>query len=750
MQEGVAVNTGQSAPAHAQNLRSMDFTGAEFKRLLVGEWQPIRASPFYVFSLLIVAALVILLPLIYLGIIGLTGYGVYWAVTDLVYTDPEAPAPRRYTVFLGILLAILGAFVLIILVKPLIIPARKREDCFTLYRENEPRLYGFIDSLCELIGAPKPRFINVVSDVNASASFRNGIFSLFSRNDMILTIGMPLAAGLTVSQFAGIMAHELGHFSQSVGLRAHHIIRSVQFWLVRAVYERDLFDQWIHHLAVQIGGQVPVFYFAYALIMGISRAILFILLCLSNIFVSILSRQMEFNADRYETQLTGAKCFENTSRRMSELGAGLYFALEEAMVLHKRTRNREIPDDLPALAADHAGRVTKEMLLRASIAEKAEQRGLFLTHPPTHIRIAQAHKRNEPGILKSDAPASSLFADFHDGCRTATFGLYKELLQNDFYDAKFVPTTKLTGGRLQEGERRACLIKFLGFDPPTWRPFFPRAFVLGTPTDPKRCVQQIKDAKATLRETSADASAAAAQYLDDSEHILRIQQARAAIALKLKVNFTYLNMLPSSSAALAQKADLLQTKIAAATDTLESAMETGQARLAASLSLLCVPAIASRIRSADTKRARAQTLLTLLGGLRDSLRDLRELRSEMLDAECITKSIRGEQEFNACKPMIRTLSDKVRDRLMVIRERGGGIEYPYANLDRAKNLGERLVGASPGWREFEQIFDAGSRTITIYAEDQRRAIAELVEIAAHVEQDLARSSSAAPPSAAAT
>jgi Zn-dependent protease with chaperone function len=65
--------------------------------------------------------------------------------------------------------------------------------------------------------------------VNASASFRRGFLSLFSR-DLTLTIGLPLVAGLTVRQLGGVLAHEFGHFAQGAGMRLTFVVRSVNAW----------------------------------------------------------------------------------------------------------------------------------------------------------------------------------------------------------------------------------------------------------------------------------------------------------------------------------------------------------------------------------------------------------------------------------------------------------------------------------------------------------------------------------------
>ncbi len=96
----------------------------------------------------------------------------------------------------------------------------------------------FIDRLCDAVHAPRPRRIDVDCQVNASAGFRRGMLSMLLGRDPVLTIGLPFVAGMNARQFAGILAHEFGHFAQGGGIRLIYVIRPISFWFTRVVYER--------------------------------------------------------------------------------------------------------------------------------------------------------------------------------------------------------------------------------------------------------------------------------------------------------------------------------------------------------------------------------------------------------------------------------------------------------------------------------------------------------------------------------
>ena len=106
----------------------------------------------------------------------------------------------------------------------------------------EPRVYQLVPAICIAVRARAPRRIELNCDLNASAHFDRGLRGFF-RGDLMLTLGMPLLAGLTQREIAGVIAHEFGHFRQGAGMRISYLIRRVNGWFARVVYERDAWDE---------------------------------------------------------------------------------------------------------------------------------------------------------------------------------------------------------------------------------------------------------------------------------------------------------------------------------------------------------------------------------------------------------------------------------------------------------------------------------------------------------------------------
>lgn len=258
-------------------------------------------SAFYKFALTLAAMLVVMLPLVYIAIMALVGYGVYYHAVNhtglLTVTGTRYVRARVALFFLYLAPIVGGVLVIGFMLKPFLAPRRSRDVGPTLTANDEPLLFDFIARLCRKLGAPFPRRIEVNCDANAAAGFRRGWLSLFS-NDLVLVIGMPLAAKLDVAQLAGVIAHEFGHFRQRTTMRLSYIIRSVNGWFARVVYERDSWDASLHECFYSGVWQLSALCWLLRGFVWLTRRILWALMMVSHTITCWLSREMELDADR--------------------------------------------------------------------------------------------------------------------------------------------------------------------------------------------------------------------------------------------------------------------------------------------------------------------------------------------------------------------------------------------------------------------------------------------------------------------
>ena len=295
-----------------------------------------RNSAGYRAGLLLVAMTMLVLPVVYVGLVGLVCFGLYWHATH----DIDQSAFIGYA---GPL--IIGMIVLAFLIRPLLV--RRRDDSvpLTLRRVDEPVLFEFIDRLCRAMGSPAPVRIDVDLAVNASASFRGGLRGMV-RRELVLTFGLPLAACLDARQFADVLAHELGHFSQGSAMRLTYIVRRINLWFLRLVYYRDHWDRALARLSRR--GNVIVMLVAISTrgMVWLVRRILWCLMTAGHAVSAMMMRQMENDADRYQCRVAGSESFGRTFERLRCVSARQVAAMSD---LAAAFRERRLADDMPAI-----------------------------------------------------------------------------------------------------------------------------------------------------------------------------------------------------------------------------------------------------------------------------------------------------------------------------------------------------------------------------------------------------------------
>ena len=386
-----------------------------------------KAGLGYRFAATLAAFFMLLLPVLYVGVILLViaamFYHAYYSVEMFKYF-------RGRAVIFGFMLYIFpllaGCVCVFFMFKPLFArPARQTRER-SLTRHGEPILFALVDKICAVVKAPRPKQIDVDADVNASAGFRSGIWSLFKKGDLTLTIGAPLAAGFTVNQFVGVLAHEFGHFSQGGGMKMTFIVRSINHWFARVVYERDEWDQ---RLADQVESddsdfRIKLLFLLSQLFVFIARCVLWCFMMIGHIACSILLREMEYNADLFEIRLCGTKNFRETSQRLTELSVGYQKAQYDLIDNYMRGQQLE---DLPILAVSYADSLSFEEKEKVRDIVERETTGILDTHPSTKDRIAAANKEKADPVFNLDAPARVLFQHFNAVTKNVTSDFYQML-----------------------------------------------------------------------------------------------------------------------------------------------------------------------------------------------------------------------------------------------------------------------------------------------------------------------------------
>jgi Zn-dependent protease with chaperone function len=418
---------------------------AEIVQAFAGPLRKTRVSFFYTAGLCLVAIMMLLLPVVYVFMIGGAGWLTYlWGI--------QAAGLLRYNIggfylyMAQLLLYVTPLFAGIVLVTFMVKPIfARRAPCaqpLALNREAEPLLFAFVNEVCQAVRAPLPRRIDVNCQLNASAGFRRGFWS-FLGHDLVLTVGLPLVAGFNTRQFAGIVAHEFGHFTQGAGMRLTYVIRTVNGWFMRVVYERDSWDLALKELAESHEWRLAIIASIARLGVWFSRLLLTGLMLVGHAVGCFMLRQMEFDADSYAIKLAGSKAFEEITARMRLLSYAMDRSYKDLRT--KWNINRALPEDFPDYFLDHHAQtpesIQTQLLDRLGMARTR----WFDTHPADADRIRAARQAAEPGILSLTSSATNLFSNFAALSRQVTLLHYADDLGIPVQMATFHRRTKPAG-----------------------------------------------------------------------------------------------------------------------------------------------------------------------------------------------------------------------------------------------------------------------------------------------------------------
>ena len=722
-----------------------------FVAALAGDVRPARVGIVYRLGLLLVAVTMLMLPLIYVGLIALASWFVYWhAVNDTwIMTGGGGRGGGGRVMILRVFLYLVPIFVggvlVLFMVKPIFARRRVSQAHLTVSVLDEPLLHAFVAALARLVHAPRPKRIDVDCQVNASASFADGLVG-FLRGDLVLTIGLPLVAGLDLRQLTGVLAHELGHFAQGGAMRLTYVIRGVNGWLARVAFGRDRWDDRLaamsrdgDHWAIQGAALAAI------ACVAISRLILKFLTIAGHAVSSLMMRQMEFDADRYEARVAGTGAFEQTAQRLPMLGLAQHAALND---LQRAWQERRLCDDLATLIRHRDEQMPPQVRKQIADATRGAKTGWFDTHPSDADRVVSVRRENAPGVFTVDAPATRLFNDFEEVSRLATLRFYLDVLGDAVRPEHVFPTSQLIRAH---GKRRtsaeACGRYFCGLLDAR-RPVFPPGHVKPA-GDESAVAEQVLEARCDFAALAAGAAEAVERFNKADERVFSIAQAKIVRTTEAKLVHPDAALAKASDVTLRALRGEAMREWGAAEQTLKDALAPAMRRLELALSIHLgrQQRAAARAASADdaageyeiedASRGSMQVLLDALGRMRAVQPAIDELRLKYHEQAALLAHV--EPMENRQLLIQAVLSCTRRQHVLLLSELLAAfrdVAYPYEHAEGRVTLARFLLPHVLGPDQVDETQAAAENALEAYYDLYLRMMCDLAGVAEGVEADL--------------
>lgn len=516
-------NTAEEAPPATEPLRD-----TLLKRAFRGGALKNPVSPLYRIGLAVVALAMVTLPLIYLAIVvGVAALVGWHAVANLSLFHTMHSG--KGALFLYLTPLVVGVLLVFFMIKPLFARQSEEQRPIQILPKAEPLLAAFIERICQTVGAPLPTLIYFDNQINASASFRCGFFS-FGRNDLALTIGLPLAGGLDLHQFAGVLAHEFGHFAQASGMRLTYVIRSVNFWFARVVYEEDAWDERLRRWSKGIDFRIGIILYTARFFIWLTRRILWLLMQLGHLISCFMLRQMEFDADRFEAGLVGAGVFAATSRRLLELAYAHNLAFDD---MAGAWREEKLPDNLTAFVLNREKRLDAGQRRELARHQSESRTKLFDTHPADPERIAAARQVATAPLFawpgSPAPPASVLFKDFEALARRVALDYYGKVLGRTPERNQLIDVASLLRAQGADETAQAARERYFCGHCTPWRPLLAGASFPAPAGDPAAALARLQAVRSAIATALARHGEAFNGFVSLRDRIHKTSQARVLL-----------------------------------------------------------------------------------------------------------------------------------------------------------------------------------------------------------------------------
>ncbi len=675
--------------------------------------------------LLVVAAAMIALTVVYVALIGAAIGGAWWCATYRF----EPYHGNIYAFLLDLVLhaaaLLAGAAMVFFMVKPLLAPVRRGAPSRALKPDEQPVLFDYVRRLCALTNAPMPRRIEINCEVNAAASLRSGFFGSLGGRNLTLRIGLPLAGALNLRQFTGVLAHEFGHTGQAVTMR---FIRSVNVWLARVVYERDAWDDWLFRTILNPDFRLRPLARFTVVFDWLTRRILWLLMTAANLISSFAARQAEYAADRIAARVVGSRAVADALLKLRPLAIAWQRSISD---LSHAWVEKRLGDNLPALINHNFGQMNGALRGRIQIEALKERSGFFSTHPALCQRLRRLDKLADAGLLRDERTAAArLFCDFDALCRDVSMDVYAATIGPAVVHSTLVPIAELIGRRAEVVDGYAALREFcfecilftrmIGPDP---------ELIERAPDNPRAVAAELQRARDGVRQAVAAIRPACARYREGWQILLEAfafeEQLRAGIQAR-----------DVSEEIVAEKFEVGKRLTVQAKAAMAPFQDATRRRMECALLLLHTPQIRARLTEAPQMLEQALRVAAAIEAMRGLGETIEELIRAHQGLSALLPCAKGRAEDDTLRRRIRALRSAVYRAVDALYIRLKSTPYPFEHPNGNVSIGVVTVDVPPPRDDTAAVLNKGQVVLEALDRLYARCTGALARVCIDVEAAL--------------
>ncbi len=666
-----------------------------------GVIDPIELPRPYKIRLSLVAIAMLLLPLLYIALIFLISYGIYYHATENIAIIAHMRIWEQIVFLtLGYLAPLVfGTILIIFMIKPILATRPVKAEPISLNPYKEEVLFDFIYKISDIVRAPIPRRIEIDCDVNASASFNVGFISLFEE-DLVLKIGLPLVADMNTRQFAGVLSHELGHFSRDTGMRLTFIIRKINHLFSQVLHVPDIWDEKLDQWSEEADSSFQDVIHIARFFVSVTRKIMWIFVKTGHLISCSLIRRMEFDADRFQARVTGSKQFADICLRLKTLN----IASEQTSAdLREMQDSRHLADNLPDLILSNKDQITalSEARFKRHIIDSETD---FFDHRPSgKDRIANALKEQAKGIFGLEVPAELLFSDFNNLSRKATMFYYLNEINTSASDDELISVQAFNKYKHDLLKSHKVLEAYFFGAYSVLRPLPIQPHTVSEKETVKQLIDSLLKKSYLAKKTAPKTLQALENYEKANDKALTMLQAKLLLQANLSIDTEPFKLTDCSEEGVERAINKALSEKSAAGSFLGKVEELLAKRFELALSLLKVPHASKNINDADELQEESERLVNVYLPFSQAFASLDKLCRTYMSLTSLSYNYLNNRDNETLAEMIQKMKSDCKGHIAALYSRLKDIPYPFDHTQGDISVAEYTIENDPEEVEEEVV-----------------------------------------------